>query len=395
MGKAKIELRFSWLVYFSILGLFFLSSCSTNQTSNGAAAPEAEEKPRIVQLEAKLLFTGNSFWARYIERAARRSNDPLTFPFARLHEFDRESYDAWITGLECPVTEKGKDLSGEYMNKTLTFNCDPEFVPEFAKWFDIVTLANNHTDNMGADGFSETKEVLAAAGIQHFGHYDPEKLDELCEVISIPVRATYSDGASKKAQLPIAMCGHHGVFKVPSKESIDVIGQYAPYMPVIAMPHSGTEYKPTSDSIKSRTYRAMIDAGAQVVLGDHPHWVQNTEVHNGKLIVYSMGNFLFDQQGSLEVIRSAAISINLKSTNVDNSSVERWLAIGATCSNYQDDCLAKVKAENLKPIDFTFTYDVVPTNIRGYQPHPDKKLIKGIKQRLNWDKSMQKLQSTE
>ncbi len=395
MGNLKNGLKFSWLVILSIFGLVFLSSCSPGQNSTGQAAPEMEEEPQIVQVESKLLFTGNSFWARNIEKAARRSNDPIAFPFARLHEFNREAYDAWITGLECPVTEKGKDLSGEYMNKTLTFNCDPEFVPEFAKWFDIVTLANNHTDNMGASGFAETKNVLAAAGIQHFGHYDPEKLDELCEVISIPVRVTYSAGANKNAELPIAMCGHHGVYRVPSDESINVISQYAQYMPVIAMPHSGAEYKPTSDNIKRRTYRAMIDAGAQVVLGDHPHWVQNSEVHNGKLIVYSMGNFLFDQQGSLEVIRSAAISINLKSTNVDNSSVERWLAIGATCSNYQDDCLAKVKAENLKPIDFTFTYDVVPTNIRGYQPHPDKKLIKGIKQRLNWDKSMQKLQKAE
>lgn len=387
-----------WLALVSMFGLLLLSSCSPSQTSIGQSPPAVEEKPHIVQIESKMLFTGNSFWGRYIERAARRSDDPLAFPFARFSEFDRESYDAWITGLECPVTEKGKDLSGEYMNETLVFNCDPEFVPEFAKWFDIVTLANNHTDNMGASGFTETKNRLAEAGIQHFGHYEPEKLDELCEVVSIPVRVTYSDGKNDEAYLPIAMCGHHGVYRVPSKQSINVISQYAQYMPVIAMPHSGAEYKPNSDSIKRRSYRAMIDAGAKVVLGDHPHWVQETEVHSGKLIVYSMGNFLFDQQGSLEVIRSAAISIDIKATALDEKykkSVERWLEIGESCSTYQDDCLRKVETENLIPIDFSFTYDVVPANNRGYQPHPDKKLLKGIKQRLNWEKSMKDLQNVK
>lgn len=392
MGNSENRQRFSWLVVLSVFGLLLLGSCSPSQTSTRQAASEADEEPRIVQIESKLLFTGNSFWGRYIERAARSSDDPLAFPFARLHEFDRGSYDAWITGLECPVTEKGKDLSGEYMNETLVFNCDPEFVTEFAKWFDIVTLANNHTDNMGASGFAETKELLAANGIQHFGHYDPEKLDELCEVISIPIRATYSDGATRDAALPIAMCGHHGVYRVPSKQSIDAISQYSPYLPVIAMPHSGAEYKPNSDNIKQRSYRAMIDAGAQVVLGDHPHWVQNTEVHNGKLIVYSMGNFLFDQQGSLEVIRSAAISIDMKATELDEKSVQRWLEIGETCSTYQDVCLEQIRSENLTPLDFSFEYDVVATNNRGYQPHPDKKLLKGIKQRLNWDRSMKDLQ---
>lgn len=393
MGKPNN--RLGWLVTCSMFGLLFLSSCSPSQSSTGRVAPKVEEKPQIVQIESKLLFTGNSFWARNIEKVARRSDSYLEFPFARLHEFDRESYDAWITGLECPITEKGKDISGEYMNETLIFNCDPEFVTEFAKWFDIVTLANNHTDNMGANGFAETKERLAAAGIQHFGHYDPEKLDELCEVISIPVRVTYSGDATKEAALPIAMCGHHGVFKIPSKKSINVISQYAPYLPVIAMPHSGAEYKPISDNIKRRSYRAMVDAGAQVVLGDHPHWVQNTEVHNGKLIVYSMGNFLFDQQGSLEVIRSAAISIHMKATKLDNESIQRWLEIGESCSTYQDDCLEQIKTEKLIPIDFSFEYDVVPTNNRGYQPHPDKKFLKGIKQRLNWDKSMKELSNAE
>ncbi|MEO8691591.1 MAG: CapA family protein [Candidatus Saccharimonas sp.] len=359
----------------------------SSTSSDTKLAPHATPE----SLSSLMMFTGNSFWGRYTRDAANKTDNPAQFPFARLHEFDRDKYDAWMTGVECPTTQGAVDMSSKDMEATLTFNCDPSYLPEFAKWFTAVTLANNHTDNMGVDGFSETQTALAKNGIQYFGHYDPENLDNLCDVISLPVRATLSDGSIMKGKLPVAMCGYHGVFKIPSSDSVSVISKYTAIMPVFVMAHSGAEYQPAADTIKQNSYRSMIDAGADMVLGDHPHWVQNTEDYKGKLIVYSMGNFMFDQQWGAEVTRSAAIVVDATVDKSDASQLAGWLKLGETCAGYHDSCLAEAKAQGLKKLDLKYKFDFVATDDTGYQTHPAPELRSGIEKRLNWDKTMQAL----
>ena len=236
----------------------------------------AKQAPKPMSVQANTLFLGDVYWGRYVNDWSMASPLKTGYPFSRLAEFDRDSYDAWIANLECP-TVAGFSQTSIQEDTTLSFNCSPEYLPNAAKWFSIVSLANNHTDNRGVDGYAETKEHLDENGIQYFGHYDPEVLDDVCEVVALPVTVTYSDDTTKHQKLPIALCGYHGVFKIPPAESIAQIEKYADLMPVIAMPHMGAEYQTAPDSIRQTTYRAMIDAGADMVLGNHPHWIQSTE----------------------------------------------------------------------------------------------------------------------
>jgi hypothetical protein len=280
------------------------------------------------------------------------------------------------------------------MDTLLQFNCPPEYLPEAAKWFTAFTLANNHTDNQGVDGFEETKQNLDKNGIQYFGHYDPRELNDLCDVISLPVTVTNDDQSTTKGKLPIAMCGYHGVFRIPLPDSVAVMEKYSKLMPVIAMPHMGVEYQPAPDQLKTDFYRSLIDGGADMVLGDHPHWIQNTESYKGHLIVYSMGNFMFDQQTTQEVTRSAAIQVVIKTNGDNKDMIKKWLALGEKCSTYHDTCLADATTQGLTKLDLTFQFGVVGTNDAD-------KIIKpatadqttAILQRLNWSATMSKLQA--
>lgn len=360
-----------------------LASNSAVQTSTPA---------EIVSIESKLLFTGNTFWGRYTNDAAQKTDDPYNFPFSRLSELERDSYDAWITGLECPVTQKAASMTSAEMAVALQFNCDPAYLANFAKWFDIVTLANNHTDNQGVDGFTETQERLADAGIQYFGHYDPEVLEDTCDVMSVPVRATWSDDSTTKELLPVAMCGYHGVFKIPSAASLAQVTEYSQYMPVIAMPHSGQEYVAEPDQIKTTMNRTLIDNGATMVLADHPHWVQSSEVYNGKLIVYSMGNFMFDQQDNSETTRGAAIQVSFADDTDDAASLKQWLELGKQCKAYKDDCLEQASAQGLKKLTLTYTFGVVATDTTGYATHRASSDVQAaVEQRLHWQQTMKEL----
>lgn len=366
-----------------------------NAGSPTASTQQIKTDPKPVKITSNTLFTGNTFWGRYINDWSMASPLKTAYPFSRLKEFHREKYDAWVTGLECPTVANFSQTSAEE-DSTLSFNCSPKYLPEFAKWFTIVTMANNHSDNRGAAGFAETRKHLEENGVQYFGHYDPEKLSDVCEVVSLPVKVTYDDNSTKERSLPIAMCGYHGVFKVPSEASLSVMEKYSEIMPVIAMPHMGVEYKPAPDELKTRTYRAMIDHGADMVLGDHPHWIQNTEAYKGKLIVYSMGNFIFDQQDTPDVVRSAAIRVLMGVKESDSALLDKWLALGDSCKAFHDKCLSTAQFEGLTKLPFTYRFGVVGTDDSNKIVKPANKTQQAsILQRLDWARTMSQLQAPQ
>lgn len=366
--------------------------------ANQVKAPEVDKTTtsKIVlptNISSDVLFTGNVYWGRYINDWAMASPLKYQYPFSRLNEFNRESYNAWISGLECP-TVAGVSLTSAEEDSTLAFNCSPDYLPEAAKWFTAFTLANNHTDNQGADGFAETKTQLEKNGIQYFGNYDPDVLDDICEVISLPVLVVNDDKTTTNGFLPVAECAYHAIFKLPSDESVAKIGEYSPYMTVIATPHMGVEYKSTPDQLKVNMYRSMVDAGADFVLGDHPHWIQTSESYNGHLIVYSMGNFIFDQQDTSEVVRSAAIKVVLKVKDNDSDLLQKWLDIGESCKVFKDNCLAQIKEQKLTKLNIDYTFSVIGSNDSGKIVKPATLAQQdSILQRLNWQNTIKNLQT--
>lgn len=313
------------------------------------------------------------------------------YPFSRLNEFNRDQYNAWISGLECPLVP-GLNISSAEMDQTLTFDCSPNYLPEAAKWFTAFTLANNHTADQGVAGFKETQQYLGKYGIQYFGNPDPTVAADVCEVISLPVTILNDDNSQMDGELPVAMCGFHGVFQIPPPASVAVMAKYAKYMPVIAMPHMGTEYTAAPDELKTSFYRSLIDGGADMVLGDHPHWIQPTESYKGHLIVYSMGNFIFDQQDTPEVVRSAAIRV-VMTANDNTNLLQKWLALGVQCATYKDDCLAQAQKQDLKKLDIKYQFGVVGTNDSDKIVKPANATQQaGILQRLQWQSTMKELQ---
>jgi hypothetical protein len=374
-----------------VVAYYFLNqpAKTTKQTAQQTLKPE----PKPISITSNSLFTGNTFWGRNINQWSMASNLKTTYPFSRLNEFDRNSYDAWVTGLECP-TVAGFTQTVAEEEATLSFNCSPDYLPEAAKWFTAVSLANNHTDNRGAEGFAETKQQLDKNGIQYFGNYNPEVLEDVCDVMAYPVTVKYDDGSEKKQKLPVALCGYHGVFKTPSQNSLAQMEKYAKLMPVIAMPHSGAEYVAGPDQIKTASYRSMIDHGADMVLGDHSHWVQSTEAYNGKLIVYSMGNFIFDQQGNAEVTRSGPVRVLMSSNNVPSDSLQKWLALGEACAAYHDTCLEKAQQEKLEKIPMNYGFKVVGSNSANKITKPAAPAEQAaIEQRMTWSSTMSQLKA--
>src|SRR5690606_2415251 len=85
---------------------------------------------------------------------------------------------------------------------------------------------------------------------------------------------------------------------------------------VIVSVHWGVEYKAKPNQRQILLGRAMIDAGADVVLGHHPHWTQTVEEYQDGVIIYSLGNFIFDQMWSEETRRGDVVEFKLDKTGV-------------------------------------------------------------------------------
>ncbi len=314
-----------------------------------------------VEVSSRTLSFGDVFWARYIDDYARTQSNRFGFPFSGLSTLDRQNYDAWIADMECPVVTTY--IPSAEQDANLSFACLNDYVPEAAKWFTVMTIANNHTDNQGAEGLASTRKYLGDSGIQYFGDPDPEQYKDLCEIVVLPARMKYADGTYKVSKMPIAMCGMHHVFKLPTDEALAVISEYSKYLPVWVYGHMGTEYSTEPSEIQRATYRSFIDAGADLVIGDHVHRVQPAEAYKGKLIVYSVGNMIFDQQGASfqggwEVWRGVGIGVTatIPSTQV----LDMWQQ--ADCHEYHDACMQWAKGNKLARLNATYTYSVVTTD---------------------------------
>lgn len=380
-----------WMVYPLVMLLAIAAGGYVAYTDwwlprQGQALAETTVKPapKVSTVHSRMAVFGDVYWGRYINDWSKASELKFTYPFSRLAEFERDKYDAWVNDMECPITNNPK-VSSAVEDSTLQFDCSPDYLPEAKKWFDVMTLANNHTDNQGIEGFTETQQHLSDAGVQYFGHYDPENYDNLCDVIAMPARATMSDGAVRQVKLPMVWCGYHGVFRTPSAESIAVMARYTDYFPVVAMPHSGAEYKAEPDTIKTTWHRALIDAGADVVIGDHPHWVQSSEAYKGHLIMYSLGNFIFDQQYNTDVTRSAVLQMTVSVDARDNPDLARWIRLGASCAAYQDDCLARATQQKLSKLVLKYHFGVQGSDNAGKLVKPATLAqLDSIKDRLRW-----------
>lgn len=342
-------------------GICYMASKDKKPDSNQAqkavpdTAPETikEPDPVPVSAEMKVLFEGTTFWGRRTNTKARASELGVAYPFSQLDTLNREDYDAWIAGLECPVTDNGHD---DYAEENLfEFNCDPDYLEEASKYFTAFLLGNNHTDNQGAEGFAKTHEYLQEYGIQYFGSYDYSDGTNNCGIVSLPIRVSLDNGEVENHKIPMGFCSAHGVYGIPVEEARANMGRYAEIVPTVAMPHMGAEYQPSADTLRQNLYHDMIDRGVEAVIADHPHWVQNAEAYDGKLIVYSMGNFMFDQNGT-ETARSAAIEADI-SINIKDVDFEVWDKLAKICEEANGDCYDDIAAAKQPKLSLTWKYD--------------------------------------
>jgi poly-gamma-glutamate synthesis protein (capsule biosynthesis protein) len=278
----------------------FLGTMADYQTKENELVPILKIIPS--SKEAKILLIGDIMFDRGIRYYAQK-NGGNDFIFDKIHN-QLLSYDLVLGNLEGPITENSSTSidtkPGEPDNYFFTF--DPSWAKTlFNNNIRIVNLGNNHILNFGQEGLRSTKQYLDQSNVAYFGSPDYSRSASQ-EILGVKITfinynefALLDEDINQKSILE-EIQGVRG--------SSDIIIIYC---------HWGVEYAGSPAEEQVNLAHKLIDGGADLVAGSHPHVIQPVEIYKGKRIYYSLGNFIFDQYFSKKTERGLGIVVGIDS----------------------------------------------------------------------------------
>jgi len=222
--------------------------------------------------------------------------------------------DIAFANLECPISDRGTR-----QDKGYEFRADPEVVDALVEvGLDVVSLANNHTGDYADLALADTMRLLTDANIIYVGaghDLDEAHQARIVEVNGLRVAfLAYNEIGPNYFAATRASPG--SAFMDPERMAADVEAARRMADIVLVSCHWGTEYIPYPSPTQEEVAQALADAGADLVIGHHPHVVQGMRYHQGALTTFSLGNFIFDQAFSEETSQGLALRCLLDASGV-------------------------------------------------------------------------------
>jgi len=243
-----------------------------------------------------LLFAGDLMLDRHIRQKAQSSGydfilEPLTNLFSQ--------QDLVIANLEGPVTDNNSISLGSEIGspRNYVFTFSPDSLATLTKnKIHLVNLGNNHILNFGNKGLTTTLSYLDQNQIAYFGQPEAAQNYRILEFqgkkISIISYNQFISGGLAQTLTNLNQTLNQSDWQII----------YA---------HWDNEYAPQSSPATQKLAHQFIDAGADLVIGSHPHVVQQTEIYQGKTVYYSLGNFVFDQYFSKETQTGLLVQVKI------------------------------------------------------------------------------------
>ncbi|OMF67580.1 hypothetical protein BK141_01815 [Paenibacillus sp. FSL R5-0765] len=279
------------------------STPSGTKGNAGVDQQSGTSKPSNSAKDVTINFVGDiQFSGKVAELLDKNGYD---YPFAKLGRLFKDD-DLTIGNLETPITHGGTSAA----DKTYVYKSSPKALAAMASaGFDAVNLANNHILDQGVEGLVDTLTYLKEYGIAHTG-------------AGMSRDEAYAPAYLERKGMKIALLGFSRVVPETSwkaegnragvAEAYDSTGAVKAIQEarkkadlVIVVAHWGEERVSTPNSDQTRLAHEFVDAGADLVIGGHPHVLQGLEYYKGKWIAYSTGNFIFSRSTTEETWKTA------------------------------------------------------------------------------------------
>lgn len=241
-----------------------------------------------------MAVTGDVMFARNMEGVLSLDSSP----FEAVSNVTSK-VDLLLINFENAATNSENAVKGD-----IPLKCNPSYVPlAKANENTVAALANNHVFDYGIEGMHDTVKYLKDAGLTVIGAGDSE--DEAHQAVTKEVNGrkitilNYMDSNNfaeyDHEVMPPANGSNPGYSSYNSADAKKQIEEHKDSDMIVAYLHFGNEYSTSPNEDQIRIAHELIDYGADVVIGSHPHVTQGIEMYKGKPIFYSLGNFIFDQ----------------------------------------------------------------------------------------------------
>lgn len=292
-----------FILYYILPNTFKIEASLPVSAENTQTAPASNE--------IGISFVGDIMFASNVEDKIKQTNPH--YPFEKVR-YLLTSSDFVMGNLETSVS-----VGGSPQDKQFTFRSSPQYL-ESVKWtgINILSTANNHILDYGTNALTETLNNLDHYGLLHCGagmnisdafkpviiNKNNKKLAFFAASHVIPSGNWYAVGHTPG----VAGAYNPALLLQKVKESSQTNNLTVVYM------HWGIEKAITPDSTQKTLAHQLIDNGADIVVGTHSHTVQGFEYYKGKLISYSLGNFVFTNQKNDSIILNVEVSDDGKIT---------------------------------------------------------------------------------
>lgn len=259
--------------------------------------------------------------------ATAMSQYGMFYPFEQMAEL-LQSADLTFGNLESPLSQQGTPIPG----KGIWLRGDPKAAEALKEaGFDVMSIANNHILDYESPALLDTLVYLRQQGIDPVGA--GKNLDEAVQPVIKEVNGCKIAFIAATEMADIfwdysyqrtfeARPDRPGVQKLDADKLVEAVSSLKGDVDIIVVSlHWGTEYSDYPLDVQRETAHRLVDAGAKLVLGHHPHCLQGMEVYNDSLIAYSMGNFIFDKQRRDKCQESVMLKIIFSDLNIDKVEI--------------------------------------------------------------------------
>lgn len=286
------------------------------KTQKVTAADRAPDFSNLPNNTLSLGFVGDIMLDRGVRKVVEKNGGDYDFPFSRIAP-SLKLYDVLFGNLEGTISNRGVNVGSIY-----SFRMDPKSAGALANaGFDILSVANNHAGDWSRDGMIDTWNYLRDSNIQTVGAgmnadeaYAPvivmKKGVKIAYVAFSEFGRGYMSAGLKMPGIAIISDEAIRVGVKAAREKADI---------VVASFHFGDEYEPEPSAFQKRIARLAIDSGADIVVGHHPHVAQSVEWYKGKVIAYSLGNFVFDQPFSEATMEAPVFTVLWNKGKITNA----------------------------------------------------------------------------
>ncbi|OGI94911.1 hypothetical protein A3I84_00690 [Candidatus Nomurabacteria bacterium RIFCSPLOWO2_02_FULL_36_8] len=250
--------------------------------------------------------------------------------------------DIIFANLEGAASDKGADLKNLY-----SFRMDPTVVPALKNaGMSILSVANNHIGDFGRIAFIDTLGLLKENEILYTGGgIDKTEAEKPVIIEKYGIKIGFLGFSDKGPDYMIADKEKAGILLANDPNFDEIIKNASEQVDYLVVSfHFGEEYQTKHNERQKYLAHKAVDNGAKIIIGHHPHVIQDTEIYKNSFIIYSLGNFIFDQTFSAETMEG--MLLNIKLWRDRNMTVRKdILKLNKT---FQPDKIIKGKEEKIK-----------------------------------------------